>query len=133
LISFQTQEYARHFVQTCSRILSVEAVDHGCMLDDRLIRVSCAPIGIDLAALEKQILDPQVTSSCNFLKEKYSGKRLLVSRDKFDRIKGLKPKLQAYERFLADHPEWIEKVHLSRPTKLIIGGIHSSCLARSWC
>ena len=57
LIAFQTQEYARHFVQTCSRILSVEAVEHGCMLDDRLIRISCSPIGIDLAALQKQMLE----------------------------------------------------------------------------
>jgi trehalose 6-phosphate synthase complex regulatory subunit len=80
------------------------------MLDDRLIRVSCAPIGIDLAALEKQIQDPRVVASCKFLKDKYSGKRLLVSRDKFDHIKGLKPKMLAYERFLADHPEWLEKV-----------------------
>jgi hypothetical protein len=110
LISFQTEEYARHFVQTCSRILSVEAVPRGCMLDDRLIRVSCAPIGIDLAALQKQIQDPQVISSYKFLKERYAGKRLLVSRDKFDRIKGLKPKMLAFERFLADYPEWIEKV-----------------------
>jgi len=109
-VSFQTEEYARHFVQTCSRILSVEAVPHGCMLDDRLIRISSAPIGIDLASLQKQILDPQVASAYKFLKEKYAGKRLLVSRDKFDRIKGLKPKMLAYERFLADHPEWLEKV-----------------------
>ena len=110
LISFQTAEYARHFVQTCSRILSVEAVDHGCMLDDRLIRISSAPIGIDIRSLEIQMQDMQVISYTNFLKEKYSGKRLLVSRDKFDHIRGLKPKMLAYERFLADHPEWIEKV-----------------------
>lgn len=113
LIAFQTQEYARHFVQTCSRILSVEAVDHGCMLDDRLIRIRCSPIGIDLAYLQKQINDPQVVTACNFLKEKYSDKRLLVSRDKFDHIRGLKPKMLAYERFLSDHPEWLGKVHPS--------------------
>src|SRR5436190_19434765 len=92
LISFQTQEYARHFVQTCSRILSAEAVELGCMLDDRLIRISCSPIGINLAALQEQILNPQAVSSCNSLKEKYCGKRLLVSREKFDHIRGLKPK-----------------------------------------
>lgn len=124
-MSFQTEEYARHFVQTCSRILSVEAVPHGCMLDDRLIRISCAPIGIDLAALQRQILEPQVQSGYGFLKERYAGKRLLVSRDKFDRIKGIKPKMLAYERFLKDHPEWIEKVHLC--CQLIAGGVYSSC------
>lgn len=111
LVSFQTQEYARHFLQTCSRILAVETVESGCMLDDgRVIRVNTDPIGIDVPALEAQILDPQVSSMCNFLKDRYAGKKLLVSRDKFDHIKGLKPKLLAYERFLSDHPEWKEKV-----------------------
>ena len=110
LISFQTSEYARHFVQTCSRVLSAEAVEHGCMLDDRLIRIITSPIGIDLAALEMNIQHPQVVKSCEFLKDRYAGKRLLVSRDKFDHIRGLKPKMLAYERFLADHPEWHEKV-----------------------
>ena len=110
LISFQTQEYARHFIQTCARILSVETVNQGCMLDDRFIRVSSSPIGIDIPALEQQIDDTDVQETCRFLKERYNGKRLLVSRDKLDHIKGLKPKMLAYERFLADHPEWKEKV-----------------------
>ena len=84
------------------------------MLDDgRVIRVNADPIGIDVPALEAQILDPQVYSMCHFLKDRYAGKKLLVSRDKFDHIKGLKPKLLAYERFLADHPEWKEKVYIS--------------------
>jgi trehalose 6-phosphate synthase complex regulatory subunit len=110
LIAFQTQEYARHFVQTCSRILSAEAVDHGCMLDDRLIRISCAPIGIDLASLQKSIQDPQAVIARDFLKDKYTGQKLLVSRDKFDHIRGLKPKMLAFERFLDDYPEWRDKV-----------------------
>jgi len=110
LVSFQTREYARHFVQTCSRILAVEAVENGVMLDDRLIRIICSPIGIELAALEQNIAEPQAVAAASFLREKYAGKHLLVSRDKFDHIRGLKPKMLAYERFLADHPEWHGKV-----------------------
>jgi trehalose 6-phosphate synthase/phosphatase len=110
LITFQTEDYARHFVQTASRILAAEAVEGGCMLDDRLIRITCSPIGIDLADLQHSILEPQAVAAASFLREKYAGKRLLVSRDKFDHIRGLKPKLLAYERFLGDHPEWHEKV-----------------------
>jgi trehalose 6-phosphate synthase complex regulatory subunit len=109
-VVFQTSEYARHFVQTCSRVASAEAVEHGVMLDDRLIRISTSPIGIDLAALERNIRDPRAVTYCDFLRNKYAGKYLLVSRDKFDRIRGLRPKMLAYERFLADHPEWHEKV-----------------------
>jgi trehalose 6-phosphate synthase complex regulatory subunit len=80
------------------------------MLDDRLIRISTAPIGIDLAALEKKVQDDRAVKYCEFLRNRHAGKRLLVSRDKFDHIRGIKPKMLAYERFLADHPEWHGKV-----------------------
>ena len=108
------------------------------MIDDgRVIRVNSDPIGIDVPALESQILDPQVYSMCRFLKDRHSGKKLLVSRDKFDHIKGLKPKLLAYERFLADHPEWVEKVGSLGDQGFIIGGFHSSgssgCRSRGRC
>src|SRR5271170_4446812 len=132
LIAFQTQEYARHFMQTCSRILSVEAVDHGCMLDDRLIRITSSPIGIDLVSLQKQIQDPQAVYACDYLKDKYNGMQILVSRDKFDHIRGLKPKMLAFERFLDDHPQWKEKVCVYIKLILILGCVYSSCVVGSW-
>ena len=111
IVGFQTKEYARHFTQTCARILSVEAVEDGCLLDDRLIKIISSPIGINLTALETQITDPQVTRATELLQSRYANMKLIVSRDKFDRIRGLKPKMQAYERFLHDHPEWVGKVY----------------------
>ena len=82
------------------------------MLEDRLIQVTSSPIGINLSALERQIASPEVTRATELLRSKYANMKLIVSRDKFDRIKGLKPKMQAYERFLHDHPEWVGKVRI---------------------
>src|SRR5699024_7548268 len=47
LIGFQTDEYCRHFLQTCSRLLSVEATNEGLQLEDRFVNVAKFPIGID--------------------------------------------------------------------------------------
>lgn len=47
MVAFQTDEYAKHFLQTCSRILNVEANKDGVFLEDgRVVRVHTVPISI---------------------------------------------------------------------------------------
>jgi trehalose 6-phosphate synthase/phosphatase len=53
---------------------------------------------------------PEVAEMIAKLQEKYHGKRVIVSRDKLDPIKGVRQKLQAYELFLSLYPEWQGKV-----------------------
>ncbi|KAI9248200.1 glycosyltransferase family 20-domain-containing protein [Sporodiniella umbellata] len=112
VIGFQTYSFARHFLQTCSRILSVDATPTGIQLDTHYCSVGIHPIGIDLEALNRKILNPEVSHWVTKLKEKYGGKRLIVARDKLDYIKGVRQKLLAFEQFLTHHPEWREKVVL---------------------
>lgn len=58
LIGFQTANYARHFRQTVSRILSAEALPKGIQLDDRFVDVGVFPMGIDVGALtEKRYIE----------------------------------------------------------------------------
>ncbi|OAL70081.1 alpha,alpha-trehalose phosphate synthase subunit TPS3 [Trichophyton violaceum] len=52
LIGFQTQEYCHHFLQTCSRLLNVEATKDGVQLEDRFVNVGTFPIGIDPVSLD---------------------------------------------------------------------------------
>lgn len=51
LIGFQTANYARHFRQTVSRILSAEALPKGIQLEDRFVDVGVFPMGIDVHSL----------------------------------------------------------------------------------
>ncbi len=37
LIGFQIHEYTRHFLQTCSRLLTAEATPDGLQLEDRFV------------------------------------------------------------------------------------------------
>ncbi|RCH98250.1 hypothetical protein CU098_006435 [Rhizopus stolonifer] len=112
VIGFQTYSFARHFLQTCSRILSVDATPTGIQLDTHYCSVGIHPIGIDIEVLNKKILNPEVSHWVTKLKEKYAGKRLIVARDKLDYIKGVRQKLLAFEQFLIRHPEWRGKVVL---------------------
>lgn len=110
LVAFQTHEYAHHFMQTCSRILSVEATEDGIQLDSHFVNVWSLPIGIDPVSVSESRKKPEVLTMMEEMRNKYAGKRLVVARDKLDSIRGVKQKLLAFELFLNTYPEWKDKV-----------------------
>ncbi|KAH8815415.1 glycosyltransferase family 20-domain-containing protein [Xylogone sp. PMI_703] len=110
LIGFQISEYARHFLQTCSRLLCVEATNDGIQLEDRFVNIMHNAIGVDPIALDLNREEPNVTEWMKTMRERYRGKKLIVGRDKLDHVRGVRPKLLAYELFLNKYPEWRDKV-----------------------
>ncbi|KAK5943436.1 Trehalose-6-P synthase/phosphatase complex subunit [Knufia obscura] len=113
MIAFQTEDFRYQFLQTCSRLLNIEATEHGLVLEDgRFIDVFTVPMGIDIAAMNIRRQLPEVKDHMKELSEKFHGKRLIVSRDKLDGIHGIKHKLKGYEYFLDAHPEWADQAVL---------------------
>lgn len=112
LIGFQIHEYTRHFLQTCSRLLSVEATPEGIQLEDRFVDIVNLAIGIDPVSLTKHRGDENVMRWLNILQERYKGKKLIVARDKLDHVRGVRQKLLSYELFLNQNPEWRENTVL---------------------
>lgn len=110
LVGFQTYSFARHFLQTCSRLLSVESSPKGIQLENTAVNVGIFPIGIDTKTLNIKRQDPEVAQWVKVLKEKYAGMKLIVAREKLDYIKGVRQKMLAFERFLNLYPEWQGKV-----------------------
>lgn len=82
LVGFQTSEYTRHFLQTCSRLLYVEATPNGIQLEDRFIHVTSDPIGIDPVSLDLKRKEQSVEEWIKIITERYRGKKLIVARDK---------------------------------------------------
>ncbi|KJZ80097.1 hypothetical protein HIM_00811 [Hirsutella minnesotensis 3608] len=112
LVGFQIHEYARHFLQTCSRLLSVEATPEGLQLEDRFVDVVSTAIGIDPVSLAKHRAEPDVLRWLRILQERYKGKKLIVARDKLDHVRGVRQKLLTYELFLNQNPQWRENTVL---------------------
>ncbi|KAL5122026.1 Trehalose-6-P synthase/phosphatase complex subunit [Pleosporales sp. CAS-2024a] len=112
LVAFQTQEYAHHFLQTCSRILAVEATEDGVQLENRFVNVWSSPIGIDPKALATAREEPDVKQWIQTMQKRYEGKKVIVARDKLDSIRGVRQKLLAFELFLNKNPQWKDKVVL---------------------
>lgn len=112
LIGFQTHNFCRHFRQTVSRILQLEATPKGIQLESGFVTVSPFPIGIDVRSLNAKRRNPAVAEWVTRLRERYEGKKVIVGRDKLDWIKGVRQKLLAFEVFLNEHPEWVGEVVL---------------------
>lgn len=112
LIGFQTEEYASHFLQTCSRLLAVETTAEGVQIDEHFVNVTCVPVGINPPLFEKTLADDDVQEWISTIKQKYGGRKLLVARDRLDHVHGVRQKLLAYELFLNRYPEWRDKVVL---------------------
>lgn len=114
LVGFQTQNFARHFRQTVSRILQLEATPKGIQIDGRggFVTVATFPIGIDVKSLNQRRAQPDVAEWVEKLRSRYEGKKVVVGRDKLDSIKGVRQKLLAFETALHEHPDLIGKVVL---------------------
>ncbi|KAK0553279.1 Trehalose-6-P synthase/phosphatase complex subunit [Tilletia horrida] len=117
LLGFQTHNNCRHFRQTVSRILQLEATPKGIQLDTisgrgGFVTVNAFPIGIDVRSLNMKRREDDVQEWIERLQTRYEGRKIIVGRDKLDWIKGVRQKLLAYELFLEEHPEWVNQVVL---------------------
>ncbi|KAG1750509.1 glycosyltransferase family 20 protein [Suillus paluster] len=147
LVGFQTASYARHFRQTVSRILAVEALPKGIQVEygipggaregrGRFVDVGVFPMGIDVNALRQRRREPDVGYWVGLLRERYKGMMIVVGRDKLDEIQGVRHKLEAFELFLKKYPEYQGKVLLlqvalqtTESNELAAGGV-SDVVAR---
>ncbi|CCJ30160.1 unnamed protein product [Pneumocystis jirovecii] len=104
VIGFQTDEYAYHFHETCTKLLNAETLLQGIKFGSLFINTINLPIGIDPKNLQKKRSLPSVNAWISLLKKK-------ICREIF-KLLGMRQKLLAFELFLSKHPEWREKVVL---------------------
>ncbi|OZJ02982.1 hypothetical protein BZG36_03144 [Bifiguratus adelaidae] len=116
LIGFQTYSYSKHFVSSCTRVLGYESTPVGVDNQGLTVAIGTFPIGIDDKKIGQWCKDPAVLPKMAAVRELYADKYIIVGRDKLDLWKGIIEKLSAFEKFLADYPEWRGKVVLIQVT-----------------
>lgn len=118
LIGFQSFGYARHFDSCCQRILGFDGSSPtGVFAYGVHVAFDVFPIGIHVAAIQQAAFeDPEVDEKIHGIRELYSGKKIIVGRDRLDSVRGVAQKLQAFELFLDRYPEWRNKVVLIQVT-----------------
>ncbi len=111
IIGFHTRSYRRNFLQCCEDLLGLN-VDHGAgivHIDDREVWVRAYPLPIDAGAVQAIARRPRVAE---FEKELLRRRRehLLLRVDRADLSKNILRGFGAFDLFLEQHPEFLERV-----------------------
>lgn len=134
---FQDYSYVSHFLSSCARVLGVEHNPTNIEVDNRTTYLTVLPMGADCRRILRKYLHEECfinsPSCCKgedertlmgnrslecfavkeriaSLQETYAGKTLIVGIDKTEQARGVRRKLEGYQRFLSQNPDWIGKV-----------------------
>ncbi|WP_207512677.1 bifunctional alpha,alpha-trehalose-phosphate synthase (UDP-forming)/trehalose-phosphatase [Longitalea luteola] len=110
LVGFHTHDYAQHFLQSVKMILGVDSYFHTIQYQDRLIKADLFPISIDYKKFNKACDDPETKQYYSEIRNNFEGKKIIFSVDRLDYTKGLMDRLNAFDYFLDQYPDWREKV-----------------------
>lgn len=111
LVGFHEYEYVRHFLSSVYRISDYEPHLSQLMVHNRLVRVDAFPMGIDYTRFAESSRQPDVTKEIKKFKHR-DDRRFVISVDRLDYTKGILKRLEAYDWFLRQYPEYREKVTL---------------------
>jgi trehalose 6-phosphate synthase/phosphatase len=103
-------DYVQHFIQSAKMILQVESQFNTIFYGNRMVKVDQFPIGIDYDKFRAACIDEDVVQISTALEERFVGQKIIFSVDRLDYTKGLNFRLDGYDLFLSEHPEWKEKV-----------------------
>jgi trehalose 6-phosphate synthase/phosphatase len=110
LIGFHTHDYVQHFIQSSKMLLGVDNQFNNIQYRNRLIRADLFPIGIDFIKFQQASKNPDIQQQKKKIVDSFRDKKIIFSVDRQDYTKGLMYRLQGFEEFLTNNPEWKEKV-----------------------
>jgi len=112
LIGFHTYDYARHFLNTCRRLLGLDDQLGRILTDGRLVLVDAYPMGIDYARYRDGAREPEAVAEAERIGLRTGECRVVLSIDRLDYSKGIPDRLRAFDAFLERYPEWRGRVTL---------------------
>jgi trehalose 6-phosphate synthase len=112
VVGFQTQNDLRSFHSGIEHLFGADAIrqDGRIRIGERVIRAEVFPIGIDVAAVEKEAVEAYGTDVVKRMTDSLVGRSLMMGVDRLDYSKGLVERFQAYQQFLETHPENLGRI-----------------------
>ncbi len=112
LIGFHTYDDVHHFLFSASRILQVPYSANILTCNNRQIVSDAFPMGVDSAKFEQLIENDTVKTNLQQLQNDFGNQRLILSIDRLDYSKGILQRLQAFDSFLQNYPDYQQQVSL---------------------
>jgi trehalose 6-phosphate synthase/phosphatase len=110
LIGFHTHDYTRDFLTSVLRTAGYEHQLGSLTLRDRIVKVDTFPMGIDFERFSRAAASTPIQARVAELRANCAGQKVIFSVDRLDYTKGVINRLQGYELFLKQNPQWHGKV-----------------------
>ena len=112
LVGFHTYDDVQHFLSAVGRILPYNSSSNMVTVQDRPVVAEAFPMGIDDKKYAALTQEKEVQEQVQHLQQNFKDQKVILSVDRLDYSKGILQRLQAFERLLEFHPEYIEKISL---------------------
>ena len=111
LIGFHTHDYTQHFLHSVLRVLGHEHEMGKILLPNHLAKVDTFPMGVDFEKFHAAA-GRQLGRAEDLSEETPKDLKVVLSVDRLDYTKGILKRLQGYDLFLEQNPQWQKKVVL---------------------
>jgi trehalose 6-phosphate synthase len=112
LVGFQTEDSLRAFQDYVVEDTRGVVGEGRAIADGRSVALGAFPIGLDAADFVEAANGPAAQSWRRRMTESLAGRQMIIGVDRLDYSKGLEERFLAYEQFLSDSPDALEKVFL---------------------
>lgn len=97
---------------TYSTAMGVDRVTTAISTGEREIRLGAVPVGINVRYIQDLFADGTMLQKVSDMKKELKGKRMILSAERLDYVKGPLEKILAFEQFLEEYPEFHGKMEL---------------------
>jgi trehalose 6-phosphate synthase/phosphatase len=105
-IGFHTHDYAQHFLRSVMRLIGIEhelgTIEH----EGRVLKVDTFPMGIEFNRYSEAPISKEGMREWEDLRRLLDDRKAILSVDRLDYTKGILNRLEAFDLFLSQHPEW---------------------------
>ncbi|MBU2614218.1 MAG: bifunctional alpha,alpha-trehalose-phosphate synthase (UDP-forming)/trehalose-phosphatase [Elusimicrobia bacterium] len=110
LLGFHTHDYTQNFLKCTLRLLGFDHNMGNITTDNRILKADTFPMGIHYQKYHDTANLPEVQQEKEKLKTTFAGLKTILSVDRLDYTKGILNRLEGYELFLENNPQWHKKV-----------------------
>lgn len=110
IIGFHTTDYVQHFLQSVAEVAELPIINQRIVLAERSVVVKDFPISIDFNKFNSSAQELAVGQTRQRYQDLLRNNKLIFSVDRLDYTKGITYRLQGYERFLIQNPDWHDKI-----------------------
>ncbi len=107
LVGFQTETDANNFSRYLSTEINLRRLGNDSFeYDGRVVRAGVFPVGVETEAFAKLARRAMDTPFVRDVVESLSGRAMIIGVDRLDYSKGIPDRMNAFERFLTNFPDW---------------------------